>query len=61
MTAAKITVMLWLIIAAVLMVIAYKTEREALDDIAAAEDLLREIQAYHAQTINAQSGKGERT
>ena len=70
-----ITARIALIIAAVLVVMAYKIERDALRDAAEAEDLLKETRAYRdriekaarearetlrkLQQIEAMSGKGE--
>lgn len=61
-----ITTRIALIIAAVLVVMAYKLERDARRDAAEAEDLLKEIREYQikiahllAQQIEAMSGKGE--
>lgn len=70
-----ITVRIALIIAAVLVVMAYKLEQDARRDAAEAEDLLKEIRAYRdrlekvvyeawetlkkLQQIDAMSGKGE--
>lgn len=70
-----ITVRIALIIAAVLVVMAYKLEQDARRDAAEAEDLLKEIRAYRdrlekaareawetlqkLQQIEAMSGKGE--
>ena len=71
-----ITTRIALIIAAVLVVMAYKLERDARRDAAEAEDLLKEIRAYRdrlkkaafeawetlqkLQRIEAMSGKGEK-